>query len=47
MKLGVGVYTILQWTAFTQVQYTLGSSDFVNIFENCYASCSFVMAKDK
>jgi hypothetical protein len=26
--------------------WPLGSSDFDKIFENCYASCSFGLAKD-
>jgi hypothetical protein len=26
--------------------YVLGSSDFDKIFENCFASCSFGLAKD-
>jgi hypothetical protein len=27
--------------------WTVGSSDFDKIFENCFASCSFGLAKDK
>jgi hypothetical protein len=29
-----------------KVAYALGSSDFDKIFDNCFASCSFGMAKD-
>jgi hypothetical protein len=37
--------TALQYTALGRLS-TVGSSDFDKIFENCYASCSFGLAKD-